>query len=100
MDKTHSMDKTHIKQKLTLHGFSYKTLDSGVRVTALVPGSSRKGTPGKESDEDFEVLVRATREGDRLESERLPSYEAAAARYVELVGTYREDSRPEDHGSV
>ncbi|MEF8797375.1 MAG: hypothetical protein V5A48_13030 [Salinivenus sp.] len=86
-------NKTQIKNKLTLHGFSYKTLESGVRVTALVPGS-----PSEESDEDFEVLVRATREGNRLESERLPSYEEAAARYVELIGKSRKDSSTQAHG--
>jgi hypothetical protein len=80
------MDKTQIKDMLALHGFSYHTLESGVRVSALVPGD-----PEGKSEEDPEVLVRATREGTRLESERHSSYEQAAARYVELVEAHREE---------
>lgn len=89
------MDKTQVKHKLALHGFAYAPLDSGVRVSALVPAGSRAG-----SEEAPEIVVRATREGACLESERHASYGDAAARYVELVGTYGEDSRAPSHGPI
>lgn len=79
------MDRLKVEEKLALHGFSYKTLASGVRVSALVPGDA-----SREGEEDPEVLVRATRDGDPLQSDRYSSHEEAAARYVELVEKYRE----------
>jgi hypothetical protein len=103
------MDKPRVKDMLSLHGFSYTTLENGVRVSALVPGSGggRSGggrsageNSGGKREEDLEILVRATREGTRLESERHSSYEDAAARYVELLSEYREDSRSPSHGPV
>lgn len=80
------MNASDIKQNLRRTGFVFTDLDNGVRVQARGPQSPSTEAHAGERD----TIVKATKDGEPLESTACTNHGVAATRYTQMVDKYRE----------